>query len=113
MRPLVATLVVVLVGAARLCAAEVCLGAGGRTDGSDRLVDGADQAVVQVARAAGCRRSYQLSTTARLRDGQPENPRRLKEHADQPRLRTGNDLLDAVYALAIEELREAAVIQIR
>ena len=47
-----------------------------------------------------------LSTTGPLRDNQPANPRTFSEQMGQPVARTGHDMMDALYALAIEESRE-------
>src|SRR5690606_33155075 len=51
-------------------------------------------------RAAACRRTYVLKSTATLRDGQPDNPRTVREREGLPTLRSGHDLFDALHALA-------------
>lgn len=71
--------------------------------------DGADTASVVVSGSDACARTYELSTTAPLRDSFPDNPRTFAETAGQPVVRTKNDMFDALYALAIEESREASV----
>ncbi len=58
---------------------------------------------------ASCQRNYQLQTNAPLRDNYPTNPRSFSEQADQPVVRTGHDMFDALYALALEEVRENSV----
>ena len=69
--------------------------------------------VATVVDRASCLRTYELSTTATLRDGLPANPRRVTEQADGPRVRTRSPLFDALHALAMEETRECAVAAIR
>jgi hypothetical protein len=80
---------------------------------TDRFVDGTATATVTIADPAACLRTYTLSSTAPLRDGQPGNPRRFTERAGFSTVRTGNNLLDALYALAQEEARENSVAEIR
>jgi hypothetical protein len=60
-----------------------------------------------------CARSFSLSTTATLVESSPASPRRFAERADRPAVRSGNDLFDALYALAHEEAAEASVARIR
>ena len=60
-----------------------------------------------------CARSFALSTTAPLVDASPASPRRFTERTDRPVVRTGNDLFDALYALAHVEASEASVDRIR
>ena len=60
-----------------------------------------------------CARSFSLSTTAVLVESSPASPRRFAERADRPAVRSGNDLFDALYALAHEEAAEASVARIR
>jgi hypothetical protein len=60
-----------------------------------------------------CARSFSLATTALLVASSPESPRRFAERSDRPAVRTGNDLFDALYALAHEEAAEASVGVIR
>jgi hypothetical protein len=58
----------------------------------------------------GCVRHYTISSTAQLRDSLPANGQRaVDEVAGLPTLRTGNDLFDAMYALALSETRENSV----
>lgn len=90
-----------------------CLLAEGRAEMDEgTLEDGVDRVTV---RAAGgpCARSYTLSTTAPLRDGQPENPRRVDEQPDRPYVRTRNVLFDALYALALDEVAQNGVDRIQ
>lgn len=83
------------------------------TAATDRWVDGTATASVTVIDPAVCPRTYQLSSTAPLRDGQPTNPRRVTERAGFSNVRTRNDLFDALYALAQDEARENSVSAIR
>ena len=76
---------------------------------SNVWVDGEHSTTVTVTQLSDCERSYALTTTAPLRDGVPSNPRVYEEAANGPLVRTGNDLFDALYALALEETREASV----
>lgn len=70
-------------------------------------------ASVTIDDRATCLRSYALSTTAVLRDNQPSNPRVIEESAGGPILRSGNDIFDALYALALDEVAELSVDAIR
>jgi len=85
---------------------------GGVTAGSDAWSDGADEANVAIEQRDSCERTYSLTTTAPLRDALPGNPRTVREEAGQPVVRTGHDFFDALYALAIEEVRENSVDEI-
>ncbi len=71
------------------------------------------RADVRVTGDAAGMRAYALSTTAELRqpDSGPgiSNPRTFSERADAPVLRSGNALFDALFALALEEVRENSV----
>jgi hypothetical protein len=80
---------------------------------TSELVDGADRATVTMDDPAACLRRYELRTTAALRDGEPGNPRTVRERDGWPTLRSGHDLFDALYALAVEEMRENSVDAIR
>lgn len=83
------------------------------TDPMSELVDNGQRARVVLNDPGACLRTYQLSTTAPLRDGQPGTPRTVSERASWPTVRTRNELFDALYALALEETRENGVAQIR
>jgi hypothetical protein len=88
--------------------------AGRATTSTNRYVDGADEARVTIEPGEGaCTRRYSLSSTAPRRDALPTSPRVLAEVAGAPRLRSRNDLLDAIYAQALEEVRENSVAAIR
>ena len=55
-------------------------------------------------------RTYTLTTNAELRDNYPESKQRtVSETAGSPILRSGNTMLDALFALAITELNENKV----
>lgn len=59
-------------------------------------------------------RSYSLTTNAELRDNYPESKQRtVTEIAENPYLRSGNVILDALFALAITELNENKVTAIK
>ncbi len=86
-----------------------CLQAtGSGASGTDTWTDGPNTASVTVSGAA-CERSFTLSTTQPLRDGEPANPRTFSEVAGWPSISTNNQMLDALYALALEEVRENSV----
>jgi hypothetical protein len=80
---------------------------------TDAWEDPLGRATVTIADRDACRRTYTLTTTATLRDGQPGNPRTVTERDGAPTLRTGHDLFDALYALAHDEVRELSVASIR
>jgi hypothetical protein len=80
---------------------------------TDMLVVGEARATVTLVDPGQCLRRYQLRTTGPLRDNQPGNPRTVEERAGWPRLRTRNELFDALYAMSLEETRENAVASIR
>ncbi|MBK9036143.1 MAG: hypothetical protein IPL61_33690 [Myxococcales bacterium] len=77
--------------------------------GTARWTDALGQATVEIADAAACARRYTLATTAPRRDDLPANPRVIDELPGAPTVRTGHDLFDALYALALAEVREASV----
>ena len=55
-------------------------------------------------------RTYSLTTTAELRENYPESKQRtVTETAENPYLRSGNVILDALFALAVTELNENKV----
>lgn len=81
--------------------------------GTDVLEDSNGRATVIVTDRDSCHRTYTITTTATLRDGRPDNPRVITERDGWPTTRTGNDLFDALHALALEEVRECAVDWIR
>jgi hypothetical protein len=56
-------------------------------------------------------RTYALTTTHPLRDGVP-GARTVTERADRPRLRTGDPLFDAMFAMAVDDATQASVTQI-
>ncbi len=65
-------------------------------------------AVVTVNVRGGTLRTYEFRTTATLRDGVSQT-RTVTELADDPRLRSGDLLWDAVFAMAVEEARQNSV----
>ncbi|MBM4318675.1 MAG: hypothetical protein FJ125_01625, partial [Deltaproteobacteria bacterium] len=84
---------------------------GEESPGSRHLADGVHRATVEPGPLdqATCRRSYRLATDAPLRDGLPANPRTVEEAPELPALRTGHAWFDALYALALAEMREDSV----
>ncbi|MEI8036760.1 MAG: hypothetical protein WCJ14_00070 [Verrucomicrobiota bacterium] len=80
--------------------------------GEGRPVEGPGfRATMSDARGAG--RSYELSSTANLRDNHPADKRVVvTELPDHARIRTGNVLFDGLYALAVGEAVENSVAEI-
>jgi hypothetical protein len=71
---------------------------------------GEEQVGLTLPDPAATFRSYTLSTTQALRDGSPTGgSRTFTEPNGAPRLRSGHLLLDALFALAAVEAREASV----
>jgi len=90
-----------------------CLGpVGSNGSGSASVTEPLGVAGVTIDDRAACLRTYRLSSTAVRRDNLPASPRVLVEDDGAPRLRTGHDLFDAAYALALDEVRECSVAQI-
>lgn len=54
-------------------------------------------------------RTYTLTTNAELRESNDPKQRTFSETADSPRLRSGHDMFDALFALAVTELNENKV----
>jgi Mannosylglycerate hydrolase MGH1-like glycoside hydrolase domain len=77
--------------------------------GSDTWNDGGETATVTVDESDDCARGYTLSTTQVLVDALPDNPRAFAELPDQPVVRSGHRMFDALYALSLEEVRENSV----
>ncbi|MCZ7678041.1 MAG: hypothetical protein M5U28_04380 [Sandaracinaceae bacterium] len=86
---------------------------GADPSGTDVWGDTLGRATVTVNERGGCTTSYTLTTTAALRDGQPDNPRTVVEREGAPTVRSAHDLFDALHALALEEARELSVSSIR
>jgi hypothetical protein len=79
------------------------------TEARRTWTDGPDTVTVEVTAGAGTlERTYALTTTHPLRDGAAPQ-RTVTELPDQPVLRSGDVLFDALFALAVEEARENAV----
>lgn len=89
-----------------------CIEAEGPGAAATTLEDGSDRASVTVS-GQGCARRYELGSTAPLRDHPYSNPRVFEENVGWPVVRTNNPIFDALYALALEEVRQASVDQIR
>lgn len=90
-----------------------CLGGVDHVEGSDALDDPRGRASVTFeGDRDACRRTYVLATTAPRRDELPATPRRVAEAEEGSALRTGHDLFDALFALALDEAREDSVASI-
>lgn len=87
-----------------------CLSPSTRVDGSDVLEHalGRVQLSIEGDRDA-CRRTYLVASSGLRRDDIPGSPRRVIEREDGPALRTGHDLFDALFALALDEAHECSV----
>ncbi|MBU1537997.1 hypothetical protein KKF84_21975, partial [Myxococcota bacterium] len=70
--------------------------------------DGSESATIHT-NGSGCTRAFAHSTTQFLRDNNPANPRMYSEQAGWPAVSSTNTLFDALYALALEEVRENSV----
>ncbi|PIE17772.1 MAG: hypothetical protein CSA65_07680 [Proteobacteria bacterium] len=75
-------------------------------------VSGPSGKATVTASGAGCEKTYILASTAKRKDDLPTSPRRVSEKPGQPTVRSNNRMFDALYALAIEEVRENAVASI-
>lgn len=81
--------------------------------GAAAFTDGRCTASVQVSGSDG-NQTYTLKTTAPLRDNVPaDKTRTFSERPDGPQVRSGSDLFDALYAMALDDARLNAVDQIR
>jgi len=86
---------------------------GAGTEPTNEVRDGTEACTVTVTAPSACLRSYTLQTNAVLRDNLPANPRVVNEQAKWPTVRTRNNMFDALYALALDEVRENSVSEIR
>lgn len=77
--------------------------------GTTTLQDELGSSFVEIDETDPCARRYTLTSSATRRDDLPANGRQIEERTGQPRLRTGNDLFDALHALALDEARENSV----
>ncbi len=89
-----------------------CVPAPMATAGSDVLDDTLGHAAVSIDDRTACHRSYSLTSTAVRRDMLPTSPRVFVERMDMPTLRTGSDLFDALFAMALDEVHQASVASI-
>ncbi len=77
------------------------------------IVEGQNRATISF-RPAGDLRTYDLTTTAPLRDNRPPDKRVVfSESPDHAVVRTGNVLFDGLYAMAVDEARQNSVAQIK
>jgi hypothetical protein len=88
---------------------RTCLAPEADRAGTAGLADALGTASVDITELTPCLRQYTLASTAARRDDQPASPRVYAEREGRPTLRTGNDLFDALYALALDEVDEASV----
>lgn len=72
---------------------------------TNNWVDGTDTATVAITGDAGSR-TFTLTTTATLRDNFPGNPLSFSEQSTMPYIITQNNLFDALYCLALNEIEE-------
>ncbi len=80
--------------------------------GTATLQDDLGTVDVRIEDTGPCTRRYTLTSTASRRDNL-EGVREVVDQAEFPTLRTGNDLFDALHALALDEVRESSVETIR
>jgi hypothetical protein len=92
---------------------RTCLAPEADRTGTAGLSDALGTATVEVMDATPCQRTYSLDSTAARRDDLPFGPRMISEREDRPTLRTGHDMFDALYALALAEVDENSVDAIR
>ncbi len=93
-------------------ATPACILATGKgREGTQALKDEADTTTV-TAGAPGCARTFDLVTTAAQRDGRPKS-RSVAEQDGWPSVQTNNDMFDALYTLALQEVRDGQVNQIQ
>lgn len=83
-------------------------------DDTHIYVSGNQRATVSIADRDSATRTYTMETTAQLRDSLPADKRMVfSELSDQPIVRSGHDIFDALFALAMEEVRLDSVSSIR
>lgn len=87
-----------------------CIEAAG-TQGPSSFADGADKTDV-TASGAPCMRSFSLTTNVEQRDAAPKS-RQVREPGNLPSLQTKSPMFDALYALALTEMRENSVASIK
>ncbi len=99
--------------AASLAAAFAALACGpALANSSVELPFGAYKAAFATPDAQAALRSYTQSTTMPLRDKAPQSLTYV-EHAGQPKVRSGNLAFDALFALAVTEMKQDSVQAIR
>ncbi len=85
-------------------------GVGLAPNGSGQWAFGGDTVTIGWQTGADGLRTFTLQSTHPLKDGVPTDGKRVvAEVAEQPRLHSGNALLDALFALAVTEMNENAV----
>jgi hypothetical protein len=87
-----------------------CLAPSTHVAGSDVLDHALGRATLTIeGDRDACLRRYSLASTGARRDMIPGSPRSFAERDGDPTLRTGHDLFDALFAMAMEESHEASV----
>lgn len=80
---------------------------------TNQFLDGNEVATVTITNKDSDERTYKHSTNIELRGNVPANKTRTyKEEAGQIIIRTGHDMFDALFALAVQEVRDNSVLQI-
>jgi hypothetical protein len=103
---------------------DCILAQGSNTPNSDVWKDDPYEATVVRVEGTGCTRRFFIETTApfenKLSDSQREiyqsylpNPREIVESPNTPSLQSNHIWFDALYALALEEVRHCSVSEIR
>jgi hypothetical protein len=99
----------------RLVAIAIACSSAGNCSGQvgDVLNDGLLKATIAATESSGLR-TYELTSNAELRDGQPPgNQTTFSEVTNHARIRTGNLMFDGLYALAVSEALQNSVAQIK
>jgi hypothetical protein len=89
-----------------------CVVARGAAPIAGDVIDDIGEAFAR-ASGDGCTRTLTIESTAPRRDDFPAGPRILMEREDRPSLQTRNVMFDALYQLALTEVEECAVDEIR
>lgn len=78
--------------------------------GSYQSEDGSKKVTAEITETLGDVRTYEMTTTAALRDNDPGDGRvTVTEQAGQPVVRSGDVMFDALFSLSIQEARENSV----
>jgi len=82
-------------------------------DGLDRISWRSESATITAGPATRAQRGYSLTTTQDQRKSGKGKQLAINEHADAPTIRTGSQMFDGLFALAIQEARDLTVTSIR